>query len=122
MTDEELMADAHKLGRWGQHRFMLLVGASIAISLILVAISLKLYASSGAAQLDLSRPGYVSVRDQATQSGRFEGFSASGEIDEKAIEEFRELYKKHADQATNVDSFGGNVMTDQALSLDAPKE
>lgn len=120
MTDEELIADAHKLGRWGQHRFMLLVGSSIVIALVLVSISMKLYTSSGAAQLDLSRPGYVSVRDQAAQSNKFEGFSASGEIDKKTLKEFQEMYNTHAEQATAVDSFGGEVMSDTALSIDRP--
>ena len=118
MTEEELAADAHKLGRWGQHRFLLLVGISIAIALMLVAVSLKLYYSSGAAQLDLSRPGYEAVSEQSGKTDVYEGFPATGAIDQKAIEEFRAMYKERAEQATNVDSFGGDVMSDKALSID----
>jgi hypothetical protein len=120
MTDEELMRDAHKLGRWERHRFLLLVGISIAISLMLVAVSLKLYNSSGAAQLDLSRPGYEHVKQKSSQSGVFEAFPSTGEINKEAIDKFRALYKKRAEQATNVDSFGGDVMSDAALSIEAP--
>ncbi|HET8883880.1 MAG TPA: hypothetical protein VFM68_00210 [Candidatus Saccharimonadales bacterium] len=119
MNHEELAAEAHKLSRWERHRFMVLVGISIVISLVLVAIALRLYTSSGAAQLDLSRPGYVSVREQASQPDRFEGFPSSGDIDQAALDEFRKLYKSRAEQATNVDSFAGDVMSNEALSIDA---
>lgn len=122
MTDEELMRDASKLGRWEQHRFLLLVGISIAISLMLVAVALKLYDSSGAAQLDLSRPGYEHVKQKSSQSGVFEAFPSTGELDKQTIDTFRALYKKRAEQATNVDSFGGDVMSDTALSIDAPAQ
>lgn len=119
MTEEELAADAHKLGRWEQHRFLLLVGISIAIALALVAVSLKLYYSSGAAQLDLSRPGYEAVSETVGKSEVYEGFPAIGAIDQQAIDDFREMYKQRAEEATNVDTFGGDVMSDKALSIDA---
>jgi hypothetical protein len=118
MSEEELIVQSRKMDRWSQHRFMLLITATILISLFLVAVALALYASSGAAQLDLSRPGYVSVRNQAVRSDSFDGYPATGTIDKAALDKFRTLYDKQAEQATNVDSFGGNVMSDQALSLD----
>ena len=107
-----------RLDRWAQHRFLILIGGTIIISIFLVAVALALYASSGAAQLDLSRPGYVSVRNQAVRSDGFVGFPSTGTIDSAAIDQFRTLYDKQAEQATNVDSFGGNIMSDQALSID----
>ena len=118
MTEEELVAEAKELGRWQQHRFMSLVAVTIAISLVLVCISLWLYNSSGAAQLDLSRPDYQSVREQANHSNDFTGFSASGEINKEALDEFRELYDEQMKEATAIESFGGEVMTDAALGID----
>jgi hypothetical protein len=119
MTVEELMADSKKSnGGWGQHRFMALVGATIVVSLFLVAVALALYASSGAAQLDLSRPGYKSVRNQAVRSDSFNGFPSSGPINKSTLDQFRSLYETQAEKATNVDSFAGDVMSDQALSID----
>lgn len=120
MTDEELKADAQKLGRWGQHRFLLLVGASIVIALLLVAVALKLYYTSGAAQLDLSRPGYESVSEKSGRSEVFAGFPSTGNIDKEALDQFREMYAERAELTTNVDSFGGDVMSDKALSIDRP--
>ena len=123
MTEQELMDDDRiPLTRWQQHRFMLLIGATIVIALFLVSVALALYASSGAAQLDLSRPGYVSVREQASRSDEFDSFPATGAINKDLLNQFRKLYDTQAERATNVDSFGGNVMDDQTLSLDAPTE
>lgn len=120
MTEEELAADAQHLTGWEKHRFLVMVGASIVIALMLVAVSMKLYESSGAAQLDLSRPGYEHVSEKVAPSEVFKGFPATGEMDQEAIEEFRAMYNKRALQATNVDSFGGDVMNDAALGIDAP--
>ncbi|MDB5168322.1 MAG: divTM7 [Candidatus Saccharibacteria bacterium] len=120
MTEEELTADAHHLVGWEKHRFLVMVGMSIIIALMLVAVSMKLYESSGAAQLDLSRPGYEHVTEKVATSEVFKGFPAVGEIDKKVIEEFRTMYHKRAAQATNVDSFSGDVMSDAALAIDAP--
>lgn len=120
MTEEDLIADAQHLSGWEKHRFLVMVGASIAIALMLVAVSMKLYESSGAAQLDLSRPGYEHVNEKVTPSEVFKGFSAVGEINEATIKEFQEMYKDRAAQATEVDSFGGDVMNDAALGIDAP--
>ncbi len=117
MTEEELIAEALHLDGWQQHKFMVLVGMTILLSLVLVCVSLWLYNSSGAAQLDLSRPGYQSVRDQVKQSNDFTGFSSSGSIDKDTLEEFRKLYDEQLKEATAVQSFGGDVMSDEALGI-----
>jgi hypothetical protein len=90
--------------------------------LFLVGVALALYVSSGAAQLDLSRPGYKSVREQVTRTEVFDGFSSNGSLNKDTVDEFRKLYATQAEKATNVDSFAGTVMSDQALSLDAPAD
>lgn len=120
MSEEELIAEARTMSHWQRHKFMALVGATIVISLFLVGVALALYSSSGAAQLDLSRPGYQSVREQASKTQDFESYPATGKLDSKAISDFKTLYDKKAKEATAVDSFGGKVMTDQSLSIDAP--
>lgn len=122
MNEESQIHNDHALDSWSKHRFIVLVAMTILISLFLVSVALALYASSGAAQLDLSRPGYQSVRDQAGHSTSFDGFSATGTLDKKAIDEFRNLYDKQAEKATNVDSFSGNAMNEQTLSIDPPAE
>jgi hypothetical protein len=120
VSEEQLAIEASNLSPWQRHRFVVLIMLTIVISLFLVGVALALYASSGAAQLDLSRPGYTSVREQAVRSDSFEGFSASGSVDKGTLDDFRKLYADQAEKATNFDSFGGDVMSDKALSIDAP--
>ena len=108
------------LGRWGEHRFLIMVGVSIAISLFLVGVALALYASSGAAQLDLSRPGYQSVRNQAPREDTFGGFSSTGVLDKAALEQFEKLYDERSKQVIGIESFGGDGMSDESLSIQAP--
>lgn len=107
-------------GRVSEHRFLVMIGISIVISLFLVGVALALYASSGAAQLDLSRPGYQSVREQASRSDSFDGFPATGQLDKEALGEFEKLYDERVKQVVGVESFGGSGMSDESLSIDAP--
>jgi hypothetical protein len=120
MTEDQLIAEAKTFNSWQRHKFIVLIAGTIVISLFLVGVALALYASSGAAQLDLSRPGYVSVRDKVARSDGFSGFSASGSVSQSTIDQFRSQYNEQAKNATNVDSFGGDAMNDKALSIDAP--
>ena len=122
MSDEPQISTDHVIDRWARHRFMALVGITILVSLFLVSVALALYASSGAAQLDLSRPGYQSVREQAGRSTSFDGFPASGQLNKQTVEQFRKLYDQQAEKATNVDSFSGSAMSEQTLSIDPPAE
>lgn len=115
---EDQPAVVHKSGRFEQHKFLLLIGMTIVISLFLVAVALALYASSGAAQLDLSRPGYKSVREQVVRSDTFKGFPATGPINSDTLDQFRALYDDQSKKATNVDSFSAGAMSDQSLSID----
>lgn len=121
MNHEQLIAEAKEatMSPWQKHRFLVLVGATISVALVLVAVALVLYNSSGAAQLDLSRPGYISVREKVVSSEGFESFPSTGEINEETLKQFRKLYKEQAEEAIAVDSFGGRVMSDESLSLDA---
>jgi hypothetical protein len=122
MDEHEPLAEKTHLSKFEQHRFLVMIGAAVGISLFLVSVALALYASSGTAQLDLSRPGYTSVQKQASRQDEFKSFSSSGPIDRKVIDEFRKLYDNEAKAATSVDAFGGDVMSDKVLSLDAPEE
>jgi hypothetical protein len=105
-----------------QHRFLILIILSIVISLFLVVISMSLYNSSGAAQLDLSRPGYKSVVSQAVDyDNSFQAYPATGTIDANAINSFKTLYSKQATNTKVVDAFGGDPLNPDALGISAPQ-
>lgn len=107
---------------WEQHRFLILIVLTIFMSVFLVAISMSLYNSSGAAQLDLSRPGYKSVAGQAVDyDNTFQAYPATGIIDTNAINSFKTLYSKQAADTKVVDAFGGDPLNPDALGISAPQ-
>ena len=122
MTEEQIVAEAKRLNVWQRHKFLVLIALTIIVALILVTISLRLYVSSGAIQLDLSRPGYKAVLEEegTSQPDKLERFPASGVLDKQAIEDFRKQYDEQLEEATAIESFGGGVMNDDALGIDAP--
>lgn len=120
IEEPEHLAPRTLAEKYQEHRFLIMIGIVIVIALFLIGVALALYASSGAAQLDLSRPGYQSVREQAGKSDSFNGFSASGEIDKEALEQFQAQFSERMKQAVGVENFGGSGMSDDSLSIDSP--
>lgn len=110
-----------ELSFWDQHRYLLLIAVSISLAMFLVSVSMALYASSGAAQLDLSRPGYSAVTSQVLKNNNdFEDYSSSGDINKTSIDEFRVLYERQATKAKAVDAFRGDPLNPAALELSLP--
>ncbi|MNW95348.1 hypothetical protein D3C86_247610 [compost metagenome] len=121
MIEDTQSTEDHVATAWSQHRFLIMIGSSVLISLFLVGVGLALYSSSGAAQLDLSRPGYATVRSEATKSAdKYEGFSAAGPIDQDSLEEFRKLFDEQSKKATSFDAFANDVLSESALRIDSP--
>lgn len=120
MPEEHNLLNHPNKGPWYRSRLVVFVTASIVISLILVAISLWLYASSGAAQLDLSRPGYQAVQSQVEQVDKFKSFPSTGRVDDDTIEEFEKLYEDQVKQVTSTDAFNPAVLDEQALGIGSP--
>ena len=106
---------------WYRRQIVLFIGTSIVIALILVVVSMALYASSGAAQLDLSRPGYTSVQSQLDQSDdSFESFPSTGAVNKKVIDEFQKQYQKQIKSVNSTDAFSPSPLDPQSLGIDAP--
>lgn len=114
---EELRHDAAEMTGWQRHRFFTLIVGVILISFLLVCVSLNLYNSSGAAQVDLSRPGYQSIQSEASRGNVEDSFSASGKLDDKAFAEFDTLYNNHVKQVVGVDSFDPQALDVTSLQL-----
>lgn len=100
-----------------KHLFGLMIGLAIAITAVLVATSMALYYSSGAAQLDLSRPGYDDVRDQIDKSDNFNDYSSTGSLNSSAVVEFKIQFDEKAKKIESVDSFGGDPLSPVALGM-----
>lgn len=120
---EEHIENEEQLTFWAKHRFVLLIVITILIAFILVVVSLIMYYTSGASQLDLSRPGYKSVSDQIVdRSDGVAEYSSFGPIDKASIEEFKELFNAQVSSATTVDAFGGDPLNPAILEFGQTQE
>lgn len=100
------------------HKLLLMIFGSIVISLVLVMVSLALYYSTGASQLDLSRPGYSKLRDQVKNNDGYKGFSASGPINEKTLKQFDDMYTEQFNELKAIDVFTNDVLSLKSLQLE----
>lgn len=106
-----------------KHRFFILIAASILVASVLVVISLAIYNGSGAAQLDLSRPGYNDIRAQViTTDSEIKNYSNLGPISQDAISEFKSIFGQQATKIKAVDAFGGDPLNPEALGITVKPE
>lgn len=106
-----------------RHSFLIFITSSIFISSVIVVISMAMYNGSGAAQLDLSRPGYVSVRSQVTaDESEYKVFSSTGPMNKVVINDFKSTYDKQAQKIKSIDAFGGDPLSPEALGISAPAD
>ena len=100
---------------WGNHRLSLLLILTVIIAVFLTVFSMVIYSQSGAAQLDLSRPGYKSVSNQVQIDDTTSVFQASGPVDKSVIEEFTKMYDEQSRKANSVDAFNGDPLNPEVL-------
>jgi len=116
MVNHDTVIPVAKISFRARHSFLLFIVVSILIASVVIVISMIMYNGSGAAQLDLSRPGYVNVRSQATTNGDdFQMYSSTGVISKDVIVEFKALYDSQAQKIKVVDAFGGDPLSPDAL-------
>ena len=117
MEDQQPIEEEHVLTFREQHRFMILIAATIFIAIILVITSIIMYNVSGSAQLDLSRPGYQSVSDKVDRDDSVIEYSAFGPVSQVTVEEFIKIYDEQAAKAKAVDAFNGDPLNPEVLEF-----
>jgi hypothetical protein len=108
------------LSFWERHRLSLLLIITVIVAITMTSISVAIYNSSGAAQLDLSRPGYLSVSDKVQTNDDINTYSASGAVNKETIEEFIKLYDAQVSKAMKVDAFNGDPLNPEVLEFGTP--
>ena len=115
MTDNN--QDLKVVPFYARHLFGVMVAASITIAVALVFISMGLYYSSGASQLDLSSPSYVDVRNQVDNSDDFSEYSNTGKMNASAVSNFKSLFNQKVEKIKSVDIFGGDPLSPESLGM-----
>lgn len=117
-VENQVEQPEEELSIWARHRYFVLIFSTIFVALVLVGISMWMYYSSGAVQLDLSRPGYSSVAGQVTDDeNKFTVYPSTGGLNADSIDQFQKLYDTQAKNAEAVDAFGGDPLSSSALGL-----
>lgn len=106
-----------EMGFWDKHRLTLLLIITVIIAITLTVVSMTIYNVSGAAQLDLSRPGYKSVSDKVDVSDKITEYSSFGSVNKDSINEFTKLYDEQAAKAKAVDAFNGDPLNPEILEF-----
>lgn len=100
-------------------KFQVFLGSVIAISLVLVNISMNLYYSTNAYQLDLSRPEYVKVRSQIEKDPKDEdSFSEQGPVNQETLEDFLNRFQAEERKAIDSKAFQNDVLGDEQLGIE----
>jgi len=110
-----------RLRKWiTRNQWPVFIIAMLAVALTFTSISLWLYRVSGAAKLDLSRPGYEKVREAVKDdSDSTKPFPPTGNLDAAAIADFRSRYQTLKTGLDRMNNFDSAVMSDENLGLGA---
>ena len=116
------------LEKMKKHQFGLFIAGSLAVTAILLGVSLWMYNEFGTAQLDLSRPSLQEARDQAKRDAekakneaQMSGFSGEGEINTTVLNEFEKLYSEKLNKLEG-DFFGEGALSDETLNLTSEQQ
>ncbi|HTK39325.1 MAG TPA: hypothetical protein VL362_00500 [Patescibacteria group bacterium] len=100
---------------WHRQKFVWMIILSILAALVLTGISLRLYVTSGTAQLDLSRPGYESVRAELDQDD-IQSFESTGAVNKSTITQFEKLYDSQQEK-TKTNQFSSSALSNKAIGI-----
>lgn len=102
-----------------KHQLTLAIFLTVVIACIMTSVSLYLYSSSGAIQLDLSRPAYEAARKEIVNPRSDNDFSTTGAVSKEELDTYQKLFD---DQRKDLNSFGrfkDKGLDDESLGLSA---
>lgn len=99
------------------NRFVIMLGGVMAVSLLLVSIAMGLYNTGEAAQLDLSGPRYVDVRDKVVQDSSMTSFPANGVFTQQAFDDFFKAYDENQQAIQQVNGYDPAAVNNDSFNL-----
>jgi len=100
------------------HQLVSFVTLALIVAIIMTVISLRIYVTSGAIKLDLSRPGYEKVRQEVTNDNTTQPFPSSGTLTPAAIKDFRDRLNKQQNDLKAIGNFSDDGLSDSNLGLE----
>jgi hypothetical protein len=105
------------LEKISRYQFVAMIALAVLIAMVSTIASIWVYTSSGAINLDLSRPGYEDIREETYATEPKTQFQSSGPIDKNAIEDFNSRIEDLQNEINSMNNFSGDVMSDEALGI-----
>lgn len=118
MNRSELRQMVQRYAR--EHMIATGIAAALAIALLLTIASMWFYNQSDVARLDVSRPGYESVRQAVVKGNDETKFDTTGVLDSRALDDFQKLFDERRKPLEGYGRFDGVVLNDDQLKLAAP--
>ncbi|HXH04892.1 MAG TPA: hypothetical protein VNI82_00510 [Candidatus Nitrosotenuis sp.] len=100
-----------------RHKLPVAIFIVICIALVMTAISMSLYITSGTSSLDLSRPGYRQVRQQVVDTEPNESFNDSGPLTKAILDDFKKLFTAQKKTISGIDAYADASLSDESLRL-----
>ena len=118
MNSQELRKKAEEFAR--THMILMGISAALLIAFVLTILSMWVYNQSDVARLDVSRPGYETIRESVVKGNEESKFDTTGPLDKKALETFQKLFNERREPLSNYGRFDGTVLNDDQLKLEDP--
>jgi hypothetical protein len=99
------------------YQFAAMICAAVGLTAILTTISIFIYVSSGAINIDLSRPGYEKIRGETLADDSEAQFLPSGPIDEDVLSDINNRLENLQTKLNSMNNFSSDVISDEALYL-----
>lgn len=104
-------------GYIAKNRLTLLITGVIAVTFVLVSVAMTIYNSSGAAQLDLSGPGFKDVQKGVQEEKDVTAYPGSGAFDKAAFDEFTKLYDERVNAIKATNGFDPAAVNNDSFNL-----
>lgn len=112
-----MQGDVTPIVRLHKNKLYLLICGVIAISLLLVGIAMGVYNSSGAAQLDLSGPGFKDVQRGVQEEKDSVSYPANGEFDKASFDSFKKMYDERVHAINAINGYDPAAVNNDAFNL-----
>ena len=100
-----------------KHQLPMAILLTVVVAIIMTAVSLSLYVSSGTLQLDLSRPGYESARKELTKPEDKTDYATNGPVNKQALDEYQKLFEAQRAELNRIGKFKDQGLSDDTLML-----
>lgn len=112
------MSSINRLKQYFQDRqLLLMIILAVVASLIMTTIALKLYVLDDVSRLDVSLPNRENIRPESAKDDSSLKFDASGQLDNKAFDDFQKLYSKQRTALSTLGKFDGDSLSNERLRI-----